>query len=262
MKNKKGKKKILKAINFDLANLSAEEIKGLIDEETAKEADDIDMDYIDLCFRLLETKKNEEGQLKVRKPKGKKPIKTILIAAVLSLLLASSLTVFAMIKLDIPQSIAKLEDTNAQIDINLENADTSADGYALTETDLAKRLAEFGISPITIPQELTNGSCVIKSIENNTAEESLAKNANIEFEYAGSNAYLVISQFAQNFEFVGESTVMDVSAGKMINVNGMDVLVFEQKSGCSIEYRDGLTQYNIYVNTDFENAIKFAETIK
>ena len=42
----------------------------------------------------------------------------------------STVTASAQFNFDIPQNIAKLIDNNAEIDYNLENADTTADGYA------------------------------------------------------------------------------------------------------------------------------------
>ena len=59
-----------------------------------------------------------------------------------------------------------------------------------------------------------------------------------------------------------ELTVMDVEAGEMININGMDVLIFEQEKKCTIIYRDNLTDYYIYLECDFETAKEFAKTIK
>ncbi|MFR3418942.1 MAG: hypothetical protein ACLTSM_02640 [Eubacterium sp.] len=58
----------------------------------------------------------------------------------------STVTASAQFNFDIPQSIAKLIDNNAEIDYNLENADTTADGYALLDSDFAKQLADYGIT--------------------------------------------------------------------------------------------------------------------
>lgn len=54
MSNKFSKDELLYTIEHGLADLSSEEIKKLIQKETDKEPDDINMDYIELCFRLLE----------------------------------------------------------------------------------------------------------------------------------------------------------------------------------------------------------------
>ena len=50
--------------------------------------------------------------------------------------------------------------------------------------------------------------------------------------------------------------------GVIININGMDVLVFKQNEQSTIMYIDGLTYYDIDLHCDFETAKEFAQTIK
>ena len=42
-------------------NLSKEEIKMLIDKELSKEPENIDTDYIDLCFELMSINDEQKG---------------------------------------------------------------------------------------------------------------------------------------------------------------------------------------------------------
>ena len=44
-------------------------------------------------------------------------------------------------------------------------------------------------------------------------------------------------------------------------VDGLTVFVIEQRDFCSIAYQDNLTQYMMYLNTDFASAIEIAKTI-
>ena len=55
---------------------------------------------------------------------------------------------------------------------------------------------------------------------------------------------------------------LDIKSGDMIKVNGMDVLVFEQTENCTIVYKDGLTEYDVTLYSDFETTMEFAKTIK
>ena len=137
MKKKLSKKKLKKMMASDFTDLSTEEIKALIQKEVDKGPDKLDTDYIDLCFELLDVK----GNAKSKRVKFKKPAKLIIIAAALTVIFISTVTASAQFNFDIPQSIAKLIDNNAEIDYDLENADTTADGYALLDSDLAKQLA-------------------------------------------------------------------------------------------------------------------------
>ena len=83
MNNKFGKNELYEMINSGLIKLTEEEILDLITEELNKENTEVDMDYVDLCYDLLEIKRNNEINntvLAVRE-KTKRPIKVLLIAA-------------------------------------------------------------------------------------------------------------------------------------------------------------------------------------
>ena len=265
MNNKFSKNELLEMINSKLPKLTEKEILELITQELNKENEQVDMDYIDVCYDLLETKRNNEinNTALAVKTKSKRPIKVLLIAAVFVFVTVSTFVVYAQVfNFNIPQKIAELINGNAEIDYNLENADTTADGYALLDTDLAKQLANHGISPVTFPEEMIKENCKITEIENRTDDESVSKSTYIRFEYNGYYCNLSITQLAENLDWVGEQSVMEIVSGQMIQVNGMDILLFEQKDGCTIQYKDNLTEYNIHLKCDIETAIKFAESIK
>lgn len=250
-------------IDSDFTDLSTEEIKALIQKEVNKGPDKLDTDYIDLCFELLAVKGNAKG----KRVKFKKPAKVLLVAAALMVVFISTVTASAQFNFNIPQSIAKLIDSNAEIDYNLENADTTADGYALLNTDLAKQLSDYGITPVTFPEELIKDNCKITKMENTTTDKTFshdANDANVEFEYNGQKGDLTIHQEVEEFESTGVSRYNNLKGGKMIKANGMDILVFEHDdNSSSITYKDGLTTYHISLtNSTMENAIKFAKSIK
>lgn len=258
MKNKLSKRKLKKMISSDFTDLSTEEIKALIQKEIDKRSDELDTDYIDLCFKLLSIKNNDTNK---RKIKFTKPAKVLFAAAALTVVFISATTVSAQFNLNIPQKIVQLINGNAEIDYNLENADATADEYALLDTDLAKKLADYGIAPVTIPEEIVNENCTITKIEM-VMNEDVMKIANIDFEYNTIIGNLYIQQTLQNTESTGVNTVMDIQSGKMIKLNGMDVLIFEQKNSCSIRYKDNFTIYDISLYCDLETAIQFAQSIK
>ena len=258
MKRKLSKKKLKKMIASDFTDLSTEEIKALIQKEVDKGPDEIDTDYIDLCFELLSIKNNKQKSSKV---KFTKPTKVLLAAAVLMVVFVSTITVSAQFNLNIPQKITQLINGNAEIDYNLENADTTADGYTLLDTDLAKQLADYGITPVTFPEEMTKENCKITKIES-ISSDHISNIVSIDFDYKGQQGWLTIEQMSKELETAGVSTVMDIKSGQMINVNGMDILAFEKENSCTIIYKDNLTKYNIYIDCNLETAIKLAESIK
>lgn len=258
MKNEISKKKLKKMIASDFTDLSTEEIKALIQKEVDKGPDEIDTDYIDLCFELLSIKNNSTNAKKV---KFTKSAKVLLIAATLMVVFISTITVSAQFNLNMPQKIAQLINGNAKIDYNLENADITADGYALLDSDLAKQLADYGITPVTFPEKMIKENSKITKIKLDMNEDVL-KIVDIDFEYNGQKGSLYIQQISENTGSTGVNTVLDIKSGRMINVNGMDVLVFEQENSCSIRYKDNFTTYDIHLDCNLETAIKFAESIK
>ena len=258
MKRKLSKKKLKKMIDSDFTDLSTEEIKALIQKEVDKGPDKLDTDYIDLCFELLSIKSNSTNAKKV---KFTKSAKVLLIAATLMVVFISTITVSAQFNLNIPEKIVQLINGNAEIDYNLENADTTADGYALLDTDLAKQIADYGITPVTFPEEMIKENSKITKIKLDMNEDVL-KIVDIDFEYNGQKGSLYIQQISENTGSTGVNTVLDIKSGRMINVNGMDVLVFEQENSCSIRYKDNFTTYDIHLDCNLETAIKFAESIK
>lgn len=258
MKRKLSKKKLKKMIASDFTDLSTEEIKALIQKEVDKGPGELDTDYIDLCFELLSIKNNKQ---KPNKVKFTKTTKVLLAAAVLMIVFISTITVSAQFNLNIPQKIAQLINGNAEIDYNLENADSTADGYALLDTDLAKQLADYGITPVTFPEEMIKENCKITKIESISSDD-ISNIVSIDFDYNSQQGCLTIEQMSKELETAGVSTVMDIKSGQMINVNGMDILAFEKENSCTIIYKDNLTKYNIYIDCNLETAITLAESIK
>ena len=241
------------------SNLSKEEIKSLIDKELTKNPKDVDTDYIDLCFELMSICEKSQNNVVSIKPRYVK--KPIMVAAVIMVLCISLISVSA-IYFNIPEKIAQLINGNAELQYPMENADTTADGYALLETDLAKELESFGITPVTFPEALVEENCKITKVENATIDETISLDAYIYFNFSDYDGSARISQLKPQDEWVGIETVMDVKAGEIIKSNGIDVLVFEQKEICTIKYKDGLTEYSIYLYCDFETAKEFAKTIR
>lgn len=268
MNNKFSEKELLEIIDSGLADLSCEEIKALIKKESEKDYEHLNTDFIDLCFDVLEMKKQRETlvtkypktQIRLKKQAAKK---ILIIAAVFMMFIVTILTVSAtLFDFNIPKEISSWIDGNAKTDINLEFADTTAYGYSLGNSHLAKELKTQGIYPVTFPEELIRGNCQIIKIYNITTDKLISTDAEIEFNYNNAFGALSISQYTNGFEWTGKMVDKDVLSADMIEVNGMDVLIFELESSCTINYKDGKTIYSIYLETDFETAKSFAKTIK
>lgn len=261
MQNKLAKKKLKEMISSGFTFLSTDEIKSLIQNEVGKGADELDTDYIDLCFELLSLKKNDISASK--KIKFSKTFKIILVAAMVMTVFVSTATVSAQFKLNVPLKIAQLINGDAKVDYNLKNADTTADEYKLLDTTLARKIAGYGISPITFPEELLKEDCSIIQIENRTMDKRISTNVNVFFNYSGGYGNFSITQLEDGNEQDGQVTVVEVVSGQIKHVNGMDVLVLEQEGDfCTIKYKDNNIVYDISFEGNLDTAMQLVESIK
>ena len=259
-------KELLEIAESGLADMSCEQIKQLIKKETDKDYEQINTDFLDLCFDVLSIKqKNELLMTDIIKTRVKKTTakKVFVFVAVFMAFIVTTLTVSASVfHFDIPKEISSWFDGDAKTDINLKLADTTADEYSLGNSDLVRELKLQGVSPITLPEELIKENSKIIRIDNTTTDKTISTNVEIEFNYNNTYGLLSISQYANNFEWTGEMNDHNVLSAEMIKVNGMDILIFESEKSCTIRYKDNLTIYEVYLETDFETARLFAQSIK
>lgn len=257
---------LLRIADSGLADMSCEQIKQLIQKESQKNYEDINTDFIDLCFDVLSIKQDGKP-LNIKNVNKKvnniKVKKILLVAAVFMLFIATTLTVSASVfHFNIPKEISSWIKGDAKTDINLKLADTTADGYLLIDSDLINKLETQGLSPITLPEELIKENSNIIRTDNTTTDKTISTNVEIEFNYNNDYGLLSISQYVENFEWTGEMSDHNVLSAEMIKVNGMDILIFESENSCTIRYKDNFTTYEIYLETDFETAKSFAQSIK
>ena len=71
-----------------------------------------------------------------------------------------------------------------------------------------------------------------------------------------------MTKFKDDLQWSGSDTVMNVKSAEMININGIDIIIFEKEKSCTITYKDNLTEYTFLLECDFETAKEFAKTIK
>lgn len=255
MAKKYSKKAIENMVFSGVSKLSADEIKALIDKEMQKDADDIDMNYVDECFALLTIAEEAKPKLQVRKP-----IKTILIAAAIIFVFASTMT--AMAYFNVPQKMATFFNGNAQITDNLDLVNHTADDYKLLDTDLAKKIEKYKISPVTLPEEIVSNS-TITNIEMLDSFEGYDTELWLDFSWNNYSCNIDIQRYDHEVEGVFNEEYLGIKNAEMLSVNGMDVLVLDQNSACSVIYRDNLTHYSIQINgCSFDEAKQFAMTIK
>lgn len=211
-----------------------------------------------------------EAALKAPKQKRRKSVlKALLIAAIILALSFSALYGYAVVNnTDIPSIILQFKgEREAQINNFLEDLEhTQAKGYALDKSVFSKEMKKIGIFPVTMPAFFGNDDIILKDESNGTDEvSSFVKDAFMEFKTSEYSGFLSIEQYAQPPEENGVQTqgFMGVSNGRIVESNGMDILVLENFDDCQLYYRDKNTIYSITIyNVDFETGIKIAQSIE
>ena len=189
----------------------------------------------------------------------RKWLKAVIVAALIAAATVSAMSVSAhLFNFNIPSEIAHKINGSAQIDPNLAEADTSAAGYALTANPVAKQLAELGISPVTLPRQLAQSHiqsvCTIQS-------DSVMTAAQVLFEADGVAGDLTVTRYATANDWEGKDQVTDIDSGKLVHANGLDILILARDDSCTLRYRDGNTEYDLYLECDEDTAVAFAEDL-
>ena len=241
-------KQVKRALYNGLPNLSDRELRQMIDRELEKDSSQIDMNYIDTCFDLMEM--HADGKITVQ-PR-RKWLKAVIVAALIAAATVSAMSVSAhLFNFNIPSEIAHKINGSAQID-------TSAAGYALTASPVAKQLAKLGISPVTLPRQLAQSHiqsvCTIQS-------DSVMTAAQVLFEADGVAGDLTVTRYATANDWEGKDRVTDIDRGKLVHANGLDILVLARDDSCTLRYRDGNTEYDLYLECDEDTAVAFAEDL-
>ena len=206
----------------------------------------------------------------IQPPKKKRipVLKTLLIAAAIIVLLVSGLSVYASANnTDIPSLLMKITGQGVEFEGFLEKLEhTEANGYALTDTVFAKEMEKKGIKPVTAPAFFGDNALILTEGGSSGDDvSSYVKDAFMNFqcgEYSGS---LDIEQYTNPPEDSSVQTLgyQNIKNGKIVNANGMDIIVLEAEGVCHLHYRDRNTLYYIDIeNIDYETAIKIAESIK
>lgn len=248
-------KQVKRALYNGLPNLNDRELRQLIDQELEKDSSQIDMNYIDTCFDLMEM--HADGRMTVRPRRNW--LKTVILVAVLLAASVSAVSVSAhLFNFNIPTEIARKIGGNAQIDPNLAEADTSADGHTLAATAVAKELANIGIAPVTLPKLLAEGE--IKSVTT-LQKDSMMTSAQVLFTTNGTAGDLTVTQYTNSNDWVGSDRALDVTGGQLVHANGLDILVLTRDGNCTLRYRDGNTEYDLYLECDEDTAVAFAKSM-
>lgn len=235
------------------------EAMGDIKDDFIMEASDID----EIRKSFSEWDDEEESEPTPQKPtKNKKRISKplrILIAAVivLSLLFATCFASAEFFDFNIAEEL--VEYFSNHLKIKQEGGTQNADSYSLAGSALAKELEANGISPVTLPAALLTDEWNV--VSTTYQKDEFFVSSDIKLENNDSIAVFNIVQYSSE-DFLTDIKVSYPSKGTQLNINGMDVFAFELKETANVIYRDGLTDYSVSIDCDYESFIEIIKTIQ
>ena len=242
----------LRLFQTDQFILSKSEIERALDEELTKA--DPDTDLIEYCLDALdEMNRTTRAPLKIKHFSVRT---AAAIAAVFLILLCSMTAMAAFLNIDLFDPLVKLYNDRIRIG---HNGGSTVEDYALSETSLAKELAENGITPVLLPKVLTDGTYTVDSVQYESTE--LIKSANIRFSFEKTAGTLVISVFADDAAL----PVTDYGEAKdaaALQTDRITCYIFSQADNTVIDFSDGRTVYSIIMNCSRDTAVALAQTIQ
>lgn len=249
---------LMKILKEHSMTFSKEEIHRLINEEIKKSPDEMDTELIELCLDALE-KADEENQRADKQGTKNKKLKfrrLLLIAAVISSILAVAIPTGAkFISVNASQEFVTYDNDHFRVDLN-DNIDRVE-----IIMDIIATLEDNGIENPLLPNAVVNDEYVkynINSLNNETNFCIL----DAESEISGT---VLIYNFNNNvYGFVGGTANLNdqYNCVEQMEINGIDVIVFENNDYSCIFYTYDNYEYTLTLNDcDFKTAKEIANTI-
>lgn len=251
-----------------LLQMPDELLEKIIEEELGKPENEMNADLIGLCSEALHRRHISEGNSKPRKV-SRSVKRIIAIAAALSIILASVGIVFAGINDNSVKRSFIVSVDGIFTYIDTKNNKTVPSGYALADTELAKKISVNGIkNDITIPEVLTNGEYSISDIIVSNSDgwgQLPSTTVQVNFEKKGCYGYIAIHQGSAPYN--SKSQIVNLKDIELFSVNGMDIILISFKKDPKnylIKYYDSVQKldYNITIRGSHEDAERIIESIK
>lgn len=252
-------------LNDESLELTVEELENIIDEELQKDESEMDPDLIEYCLYYIDKAetnngKGEKYESDKAKPKtthlNSKLKKVLIIAATIALLLVTSGIAAIATDKEIKNSAVTFYENHIRVHFN-----RSKDTDTISGIKIATELKKHGIADLKLPSIFFSNDCIYENMAEDNVDD--IKDINISYRVNGISGRLFISKFHSKeiIPSVDFQNTTNYSKVEELSVNGITVYVIKQTDFCSIAYQDSLTQYVIYLDTNFADAIEIAKTI-
>ncbi len=247
-----------KEMKFTIADINA-----LMDSELEKSPEEMNTDLVDLCVAALDKGiPVQETTAETTPTKRKVKVgKILLIAAVAALLCAVAIPVGArFMPSEAADAIIDFCYDHFKIDLHGE----SKPAEASEDNNLLNNLILESLHTLKLPEVLL-GDEYEKSAR--MQEDELMTTVYVEFSNANAqiSGTIVVSSYKNGKVELhnGIGNVSDVyKVFKQFNIDDMDILVFADFEKSYIKYIDNNNEYEILLYSDFDTAVKIAESIK
>ena len=269
------KKQLLKILNDDSLELTVEELENIIEEELQKDESEMDPDLIEYCLYYIskaetdggkEKKADSAGNDKIAEPPAADKLKKsrfngklkklLIIAATIALLLVTTGIATVATNKKVKNSAISFYENHIQV-----HFDKQKDESGIPGTEIAAELRKHDISDLKLPAMFLSSDCIY----NNIFEDNIDGLKVTSFSYRANNlsGKVSIRKFYSNESVlpIDFNNTTSYSKVEELSVNGLTVFVIEQENFCSIAYQDNLTQYMMYLNTDFAETVEIAKTL-
>ena len=269
------KKQLLKILNDDSLELTVEELENIIEEELQKDESEMDPDLIEYCLYYIskaeadggkEKKADIAGSDKIAEPPAADKLKKsrfngklkklLIIAATIALLLVTTGIATVATNKKVKNSAISFYENHIQV-----HFDKQKDESGIPGTEIAAELRKHDISDLKLPAMFLSSGCIY----NNIFEDNIDGLKVTSFSYRANNlsGKVSIRKFYSNESVlpIDFNNTTSYSKVEELSVNGLTVFVIEQENFCSIAYQDNLTQYMMYLNTDFAETVEIAKTL-
>lgn len=269
------KKQLLKILNDDSLELTVEELENIIEEELQKDESEMDPDLIEYCLYYIskagadggkEKKADSAGSDKIAEPPAADKLKKsrfngklknlLIIAATIALLLVTTGIATVATNKKVKNSAITFYENHIQV-----HFDKQKDESGIPGTEIAAELRKHDISDLKLPAMFLSSDCIYDNI----FEDNIDGLKVTSFSYRANNlsGKVSIRKFYSNESVlpIDFNNTTSYSKVEELSVNGLTVFVIEQENFCSIAYQDNLTQYMMYLNTDFAETVEIAKTI-
>lgn len=269
------KKQLLKILNDDSLELTVEELENIIKEELQKDESEMDPDLIEYCLYYIskaeadggkEKKADISGNDKIAEPPAADKLKKsrfngklkklLIIAATIALLLVTTGIATVATNKKVKNSAISFYENHIQV-----HFDKQKDESGIPGTEIAAELRKHDISDLKLPAMFLSSDCIYENItENNTENMRITSLSYHTDKLSGrvSIREFYSKEFIPSVDFYNTTIHSNVEE---LSVNGLKVFVIKQEEFCSITYQDNLTQYIMYLDANFADAVEIAKTI-